>query len=369
MSESEYLTAIYAFNYFGPARVKLLLSYFKSAGKIWKSSKEELIETGLSEKKVSEFSEFRKSFDIENYFLRLSKLNIKVVTILDKKSFPNSDKTFPKNLKGLDGAPLVLYYKGDITCLKTNCVAIVGTRKMTSYGREVTQKFSSELANFGITIISGLAYGVDTAAHRACLSVGGKTVAVLGNGLDTIYPPANTVLAAEIVKTGGAVISEYPLGYPALPVNFAIRNRIVSGLSSAVIVVEGAEKSGTLLTAAHAAEQGKTVFAVPGQITSPLSFAPLFLLKNGAKIATETKDILDELDMQVKVDKEKIQKIIPDTPEEEKVLAILENEALHLDELVRISGCTTSEISARLTIMEMKGMVRNMGQGMYKKCN
>jgi DNA processing protein len=359
MLESEYLTAIYAFNYFGPARVKLLLSYFKSPKKIWKSTKEELIETGLSVKKVSEFSEFRKSFDIENYFLRLQKLNIKVVTILDK--------TFPKNLKGLDGAPLVLYYKGSIECLKTNCVAIVGTRKMTAYGREITQKFSSELANFGITIISGLAYGVDTAAHKGCLSVGGKTAAVLGNGLDTIYPQENTALAAEIVKTGGVIISEFPLGYPSLPVNFAIRNRIVSGLSDAVIVIEGAEKSGTLLTAAHAAEQGKTVFAIPGQITSPLSFAPLFLLKNGAKIATETKDILDELDMQVKVDKEKIQKIIPDTPEEEKLLVILENEPLHLDELVRISGCTTAEISARLTIMEMKGMVKNIGNGIYRK--
>jgi DNA processing protein len=361
MLESEYLTAVYAFNYFGPARVKLLLSYFKTPKKIWKSTKEELTETGLSEKKVLEFEKFRKDFDIENYFSRLKKLKIEVTTVLDKN--------FPKNLKGLDGAPLLLYYKGSLDCLKANCVAIVGTRKMTAYGREVTQKFSSELANFGITIISGLAYGVDTAAHKGCLSVGGKTAAVLGNGLDTIYPTENTGLANEIIKTGGAVISEFPLGYPSLPVNFAIRNRIVSGLSDAVIVVEGAEKSGTLLTATHAAEQGKTVFAIPGQITSPLSFAPLFLLKNGAKLATEVKDVLDELDMQVKVDKEKIAKIIPDTPEEEKLLTILENEPLHLDELVRISGCKTQEISARLTIMEMKGMVRSMGNGIYKKCN
>jgi DNA processing protein len=359
MLESEYLTAIYAFNYFGPARVRLLLSYFKSPKRIWKSTEKELIETGLTDAKVSEFSKFRNEFNIEDYFSRLTKLNIKVVTILDKN--------FPKNLKGLDGAPLLLYYKGNLDCLKANCVAIVGTRKMTAYGREVTQKFSSELANFGVTIISGLAYGVDTAAHRGCLSVGGKTAAVLGNGLDTIYPQENTGLAEEIVKTGGAIISEFPLGYPSLPVNFAIRNRIVSGLSDAVIVVEGAEKSGTLLTATHAAEQGKTVFAIPGQITSPLSFAPLFLLKNGAKLATETKDILDELDMQVKVDKEKIAKIIPDSPEEEKLLVILENEPLHLDELVRMSGCTTAEISARLTIMEMKGMVGSMGNGIYKR--
>jgi len=298
MTESQYLTAIYAFNYFGPARTKLLLSYFKSAKNIWKSSTFELKEIGLSEKKVLEFDKFRKDFEIEKYFQRLAKLQVKVVTILDK--------TFPKNLKDLPGAPLVLYYKGSIECLNTNSVAVVGTRKITAYGREVAQKFSSELASFGVTIISGLAYGVDTEAHKACLSVHGKTVAVLGNGLETVYPLENTALASEIVKTGGAVISEFPLNYPLLPANFAIRNRIVSGLSDAVVVIEGAEKSGTLLTATHAAEQGKTVLAVPGQITSPLSWAPLFLLKNGAKMVTETKDILEELDLQVKVDKDKI---------------------------------------------------------------
>lgn len=359
MTESQYLTAVYAFNYFGPARVKLLLSYFKKAKIIWNSSKKELIKIGLPEARVSEFDNFRKNFDIEKYFDRLRNLKIGVVTILDKD--------YPRNLKGLTGTPSVLYYKGDLTCLKADCVAIVGSRQMTSYGREVTEKFSGELSDFGITIISGLARGIDTSAHRACLVVGGKTAAVLGNGLDIIYPPENIGLSQAILKAGGVIISEYPLGYPALPENFASRNRIVSGLSSAVIVIEGAEKSGTLLTATHAAEQGKTVFAVPGQITSPLSKAPLFLLKNGAKIVTETKDILDELDLQVKVDKEKIKKIAPDTPQEEKILHILENEALHLDELVRISGSKTPEISARLTIMEMKGMVRNMGKGIYKK--
>jgi DNA processing protein len=359
MTESQYLTAIYAFNYFGPQRIKLLLSYFGNAKKIWKCGSDELIKIGLAEAKVLAFQFFRKNFDIEKYFEKLEKLKIKVVTILDKN--------YPQNLKGLEGAPAVLYYKGSLDSLKSSSVAIVGTRKMTSYGREVTERFSSELANYGVTIISGLARGVDTAAHTACLSVGGKTVAVLGNGLDTIYPLENTGLATEIVKRGGAIISEYPLGYPALPANFAIRNRIVSGLSDAVIVIEGAEKSGTLLTAAHAAEQGKTVFAVPGQITSPLSAAPLLLLKNGAKMATETKDILDELDLQVKVDRQKLEKIAPESREEAKILEILENEALHLDELVRISGGKTPEISARLTIMEMKGLVKNLGKGMYKK--
>jgi DNA processing protein len=359
MTESQYLTAAYAFDYFGPARLKLLLSYFKSAKKIWTASKEKLLEVGLPENKINTFLDFRKNFDIEKYFERLSNYKVKVTTILDSN--------FPKNLRDLNGAPLVLYYKGSLNCLKTNSVAIVGTRRITSYGREVTEKFSGELANLGITIISGLAHGVDTVAHRACLIAGGRTVAVLGNGLETIYPSENKNLAEEIVKNGGAVISEFPLNYPALPVNFAIRNRIVSGLSDAVIVIEGAEKSGTLLTAGHAAEQGKTVFAIPGQITSPLSAAPLYLLKNGAKIATSVKDILEELNLQLSVDKEKIQRVIPDTKEEAVLLEFLENESLHLDELVRMSNGKTSEISARLTIMEMKGMVRSLGNGMYKK--
>ena len=189
----------------------------------------------------------------------------------------------------------------------------------------------------------------------------------MGQGLDSVYPPENADLAEKIIKSDGAILSEYPLGMPALPINFAIRNRIVSGLSAAVVVIEGAEKSGTLLTASHAAEQGKTVFAVPGQITSPMSAAPHFLLRNGAKIATSATDILEELDLQIKVDKEKIEKIMPSTKEEVKLIEILEVEPLHLDELVRITGGKTADISARLTIMEMKGIVRNLGGGIYRK--
>jgi DNA processing protein len=359
VTESEYLTAISAFAYFGPARSRLLVSYFKTAEKVWKCTSKELSEVGISEKKVMEFTDFRKNFDPKSYFEKLSKLNIKVTTIFDND--------FPGSLKELNGGPVVLYYKGTLKGLNAGSVAIVGARKMTSYGREVTEEFSAGLSGFGVTIISGLARGVDTAAHKACLASGGVTIAVLGNGLDSVYPPENKNLAEIIVEKGGALISEYPLGSPALPVNFAVRNRIVSGLADCVLVIEGAEKSGTLLTASHAADQGKTVFAVPGQITSPLSKTPLFLLKNGAKIATEVKDVLDELDIEVKFDREKMQSVMPSVPEEVKFINLLENEPLHLDELVRISGSKTSEVSARLTIMEMKGMVRNIGGGVYKK--
>jgi DNA processing protein len=295
VTEKEYLVATAAFTYFGPARVRLLVSYFKTAKKVWESPSNDLVKIGLSEKRVQEFSNFRKNFNAHEYFSRLSKMDIKVTTFLDKN--------FPKSLKDLDAAPVVLYYKGSLEGLNKNSVAIVGARKMTPYGCEVTEMFSSQLVNFGVTIISGLARGVDTVAHRSCLAAGGITIAVLGNGLNSIYPPENKSLADEIIKKGGAIISEYPPEYPVFPVNFVARNRIVSGLSTCVLVIEGAEKSGTLLTASHAANQGKTVFAVPGNITSPLSKAPLSLLKKGALIATETNDLLDELNLEARTNK------------------------------------------------------------------
>lgn len=359
MIDKEYLTAVCSFIYFGPARVRLLLDYFKKAKYIWDADIKELIEIGLSRKKIFEFDEYRKKFDIKKYFAKLKRLKTGVVTIFDKN--------YPDNLKDLTGAPAVLYFKGKLSKNDINSVAIVGSRKMTSYGREVAEKFSSGLAGFGVTIVSGLAHGIDTTAHKGALSVGGRTVAVLGCGLDSIYPPENIGLAQEIIKSGGALLSEYPLGYPALRENFANRNRIVSGMSKAVIVIEGAEQSGTLLTASHAAEQGKTVFAVPGQITSPMSFAPHFLLKNGARIATDVNDIITDLDLQFKVDRDKMERVLPGNKTEAAFLEILATEPMHLDEIVRISALPTSEVSARLTIMEMKGMVKSLGGGMYRK--
>lgn len=359
MNDCEYLTAISAFNPFGPARVRLLTSYFKTPKNVWECDAGELTKLGINAKRATEFAEFRKKFSFTSYFEKLSRLGIKVVSYLDAD--------FPDRLKEIDGGPVVLYHKGVLKGLDFCTVAIVGSRKMTSYGREVAEKFSSELAGFGVTIISGLARGIDTEAHKSCIASGGKTLAVLGCGLDNIYPPENKFLAEEIIKKSGALISEYPLDTPAVPVNFAVRNRIISGLSDCILVVEGANKSGTLLTASHAADQGKTVFAVPGQITSPLSEAPLFLLKNGARIATTAGDILSELNIEFRVDKEKMKKIAPDDPEEKLLLEFLDNEPLHLDELVRITGSKTSDISARLTIMEMKGMIKSLGGGVYKK--
>ncbi len=359
MNEKKYLTAVYSFSYFGPKRTKLLTSFFGSAQKVWHADKKSLLSLGLKENVVQKFIDYRKNFNLESYFNRLKKLSVNFTVI--------EDKDYPENLKGLSDAPLVLYYKGTLKKSDKNAVAIVGSRKITSYGREVTKKFASELALFGITVVSGLAFGIDVTAHEACLAAGGRALAVLASGLDLVTPISNTWLGEKIIASGGAIVSEHPLGYRPNKSDFPERNRIISGLSRAVLVVEGARKSGTLHTASHAAEQGVAVFAVPGQIFSPMSEAPHFLIQNGAKLATSTRDILDELDLQLKVDIETLEKVMPEGENEAKILKILTNEPLHLDEIVRISNLRSVEVFAKLTVMELKGLIKNIGNGIYKR--
>ena len=278
------------------------------------------------------------------------------------------DENFPERLKNISDAPDSIYVRGDILEQDNLAIAIVGSRKCTSYGKQIAYDFAYELAKNGVTIISGLALGIDGEAHKGALDAGGRTLAVLGSGIDekSIYPYSHKSLAERVLENG-ALISEYEVGTPALPHHFPERNRIVSGLSRGVIVVEGLKKSGTLLTASAAAEQGRTVFAVPGQITSPLSQAPHFLIQNGAKLVGSSQDILEELDLQFKVDRDEVEKVLPGNEIEVKLWQILENEPLHLDEIARISTIEMAEVSARLTVMEIKGMVRNIGNGVYKK--
>lgn len=359
MTEKQALVALYSYVYFGPARTKLLIDFFGSAKKSWTASEKKLLDIGLKVKRIQDFIKYRNDFSTKSYFDRLKRLNIDFITY--------GDSNYPKNLRDLKNAPLVLYIKGKLSTSDENAVAIVGTRKMTSYGKEVTEQFAAELTSVGLTIISGLARGIDTVAHRAALETGGRTIAVLACGLDQVYPLENTLLAQKILAKNGAILSEYPLGYPALRESFASRNRIISGLSKAIIVIEGAQRSGTLLTASAAAEQGRPVFAVPGQITSPMSAASHFLIKNGAVIAFSTRDILNELNLQLKVDKKAIERVMPTGKEEKKLVEILESEPLHLDELARISGFDVADVSARLTVMELKGIVKNLGGGVFKK--
>jgi len=287
MENRQYLALVYSFIRLGPQRVKLLVDYFGDPEKVWLAETKLLLEVGLSKKIVREYNEYRKSLNINDFFGKMKKEKINYVTYLDSN--------YPETLVGLVDAPCVLYFKGSLSPKDKNAVAIVGTRKMTSYGRAVADMFSGYLGKHSVTTVSGLARGVDSQVHKSTLKVKGRTIAVLASGLNTIYPPENTGLAEEIVKSGGALISEYPLDFGIKKENFIARNRIISGLSKIVLVVEGEKKSGTLITASHAANQGKTVFAVPGPVDSLMSGAPLFLIQNGARIAQKPEDLLEEL--------------------------------------------------------------------------
>ncbi len=370
MTEREAWIAFSAFPFIGPARFSLLRKYFGSVKKAFGAPIEEYKKIGFSEKLTGEFENFRKDFDIASYLLRLKRLRVKIILL--------EDKDYPELLKKIEDSPHTLYVRnGESTTHSTRsarsgqasikswaevAVAVVGTRKPTAYGREVTERLVTGLVDNGVTIISGLALGIDAIAHRAALNAGGKTIGVLGCGLDQIYPPANKQLGEKMLSSGqGIIVSEYPLGYPALPQNFPTRNRIVSGLSLGVLVIEGAEKSGTLLTASNAAAQGREVFAVPGPITSPVSKAPHFLLKNGAKLVERIEDILEELRIEERVTSHESRKILPETKEEKKIMEILEKDSLDIDTLVRISGLDTGKVLGTLTGMELKGMVKNIG--------
>jgi DNA processing protein len=218
----------------------------------------------------------------------------------------------------------------------------------------------------GIAIISGLALGIDAIAHRAVVDSGGRGIAVLASGLDKITPSSNIFLAKNLLEKGGCIVSEFPLGHEPTKIDFPSRNRIISGMSKIVLVIEGAKKSGTLLTASHAGNQGRTVFAVPGQITSPNSEVPHFLIQNGARIAFSPKDILDELGVEFKVDRGAVEKIMPGDEIEKKILEILEKEPLHLDEVSRISKLEVSLISSKLTILVLKGLIKEVEGNVYK---
>ncbi|MBI4157858.1 DNA-protecting protein DprA [Candidatus Woesebacteria bacterium] len=356
MSQKEYLILLSSFVDFGPLRVGLLLKYFGSAKKIWEASFETLLKTGLGEGLTKKFIFHRNRIGPANYFERLNKLGISCLTVFERN--------YPKNLKEIDDAPYVLYVKGKIKKEDEDAVAVIGSRRMTSYGKSVTGLFSKELALSGVTIISGLARGVDTEAHKGALEAGGRTIAVLGAGLDRLYPPENLSLAREITDRG-ALVSEYPPGYPIRPFNFVARNRIVSGLSKAVLVIEGEEKSGTLITATHAANQGRSVFAVPGQITSSFSGAPHFLIKNGAKMVSSVADIFEEGEVTVK---KKVGKaVLSVDADERKILSFLEKGPLQLDKIARISSLEAPALFVKLTEMETKGFIKNLGGGVYRR--
>lgn len=359
MTEREALIVLSAYVPFGPRRLKLLGNYYGSFKKALESSSTKLLALGISEKLVFGFEEHKKQFNLQNYLKAIERYRISLLV--------PGDKNYPLNLTEIDDSPAPLYVKGKVLAQDRLSVAIVGTRKPTSYGREVTANFSSWLAQLGITIVSGLARGIDTVAHKSAISVGGRTIAVLGGGLDRIYPSENVGLARKIVSGFGAIVSEFPLGLPPLRHNFPQRNRIVSGLSKAVVVVEGTMKSGTLHTVSSAVNQNREVFAVPGPITSKVSEAPNYLIKNGSTPAVTPQDIVEFLGIDSAKEKVSFLASLPERENEKAIFSLLDSGELHMDEIVRKLNMQTSKVSATLTIMEMKGLVKNIGEGVYRK--
>lgn len=280
------------------------------------------------------------------------------------KNISIEDKNYPKLLKEIKDPPKVLYYLGEIKP-EENCFAIVGTRRYSSYGKQVALEIAGDLAESGLTIVSGLAPGIDTFSHQAAVERKKRTIAVLGTGLDekSIYPKSNLDLAKEIIETDGCLISEYPPGIRGTQFTFPQRNRIISGLSLGTLVIEAKEKSGALITANFAFSQKRKIFAVPGQIYSSNSKGPHFLIKRGAKLVDNINDILQELNLPLK--SRELAFLQGENEGENLILNILKEEALYIDKIIERAKLPAATIARTLSILEIKGKVKNLGNNVF----
>jgi DNA processing protein len=340
----------------GPTRFNRLIERFGSAEAAWNAPMLELAAAGLQRRAVESLGTLRGTLDPELEWRRLQDAGVSVM-ILD-------DPAYPSALREITDPPPVLYIRGELSPADDWAIAVVGTRRASSYGRQVTDRIVPDVARAGVTIVSGLARGIDTYAHRAALAAGGRTIAVLGSGLDRLYPEENRALADQIAQSG-AVLSEFPLGTPPDAMNFPRRNRIVSGLARATLVIEADLKSGAIITATRAAEQGRDVFAVPGNIFSPFSALPHQLIREGARVVTEASDILEELHLTAVVEQRAAREALPADPTEAALLQLLSDEPAHVDDLTRSTKLPSATVSATLTILELKGLARQLGPMQY----
>ncbi len=336
----------------GAVRFRGLLNTFGDMQSAWSASGSQLSEAGLSQKIIENFHQVRKQINLDLIGKNIEKSGISVLTW--------NDEIYPRRLKEIDQPPPVLYVLGELTMQDEWAVAIVGTRRMTGYGRQVTEELVSLLANHGVTVVSGLARGVDACAHNTSLKSGGRTIAVLGSGVDNIYPPEHRKLAEDIAKNG-AVISDYPPGTPPESNNFPPRNRIISGLSRLVVVIEAGETSGALITSTFAAEQGRDVFSLPGSIYANQSKGTNRLIQQGARPLIDVKDVLDVLNIEQVQEYRQTRLDFPSDPREQKIIDNLGYEPVHIDDLGNSTGWGMDVLTATLTMMELKGLFRQVG--------
>lgn len=351
MKDKKYSIWLSSLPKIGSIKYMALLNYFGSANNVFNSSREELLRSNIvSEDTVDMIISKRDIDKIDRYLKKVKENDIKVYTI--------DEDGYPRNLKNIYDPPPVLYVKGNITDEDNNSIAIVGSRKATEYGLKTAEQFGKEIAEYGLTIISGMALGIDSAAHRGALKAGGRTIAVFACGLNHIYPKSGLNLAKEIVKNG-AIISEYPLGIKAIPPNFPARNRIISGMSKGVLIVEANNKSGSLITADFALEQGRDVFAIPGNINSPNSKGTNQLIKNVAKLVDSIWDILEEYygfgEMNISRSKENI---FDET--EMEIINLLEDSGKGIDEIIDNISLEPSKILSTITLLEIRGIIKQI---------
>jgi len=340
----------------GPSRMQMLLDVFGNVRAAWEAPEQALREIKLNRRARRNLLQLRREVDLDEVLLRAERAGAHVYT------WDSPD--YPALLRAIPDAPFVLFVRGEIIPADEWSIALVGTRKATVYGREVARRLSTDLVRSGVTVISGLARGIDGIAHRAALEAGGRTIAVMGSGVDYVYPAEHRKLAEEIAENG-ALVSDFPLGTRPEGSNFPARNRIISGLSLGTLVIEAGVRSGALITADFALDQGREVFAVPGSILSSASIGTNRLLRDGAHVVTGAGDILETLHLDNITEKQLAREILPENATEAAIFAQLSAEPRHLDMVVRAVALPVETISSTLVMMELKGMVRQVAPLQY----
>ncbi len=354
-----YWVALHRVHRLGSMRFALLEAAFPSMRAAWEASRADLQSAGLDVRTAGAISLERERTSPDAELERLERAGV--------RAFSKPHASYPSLLREIADAPPVIYVRGSLTSEDEWGIAVVGTRRATAYGRQAASELARGLAANGITVISGLARGIDTLAHRTALDTGGRTVAVLASGLDTIYPPENAGLARDIVESG-ALVTDYPLGTKPRAEFFPRRNRIMSGLALGTLIIEGDLKSGSMITARTANEQNREVFAVPGSIFSPQSRGPLSLIRDGATPISSAGEILEALNLtKLGAQLDFGRAAPPASGEEQTLLGALSRDPRHIDEVVRSTGLAAATVSGTLALLELKGLVRNVGGMQYAR--
>ena len=359
----KYLIALHRIPGLGPVRFRLLEARFGDMSEAWRASGHDLAAAGMDQRTVRAVVAARPRIDPDTEMEKLERFGVSAI--------PMRAPDYPGLLKETDDPPVVLYARGSLLAEDETAVAVVGTRGPTVYGREMARRLAAGLAEAGLTVLSGMARGIDAISHSAALDAGGRTIAVLGGGLDSIYPAEHTGLSKRI-SGAGALVTEYPIGMRPRAEHFPRRNRVISGLGLGVVVVEGDMKSGALLTVRHALDQNREVFSVPGSALSRKSEGTNWLIQQGAKLVTSVSDILEELsipgpDRQIRLEDADPAPgpRRPRDPLHAELLERLVDGPMHVDELTRATGFASSTVSSALAVMELKGFVRQAGPMQY----